>query len=64
MHFREWLLLEFPVTKFQRLGKWDANDPKYGYHQDDIGIVSSPKGEAKIIRKWSNSKENFELYFV
>lgn len=64
MDFKNWLLVEFPVTKFQKLGRWEPGAPKYGFHSDDIGIVNSPKGEAKIIRKWSNTKENFELYFV
>lgn len=64
MDFKNWLLVEFPVTKFQKLGRWQPNAPKYGFHADDIGIINSPKGEAKIIRKWSNTKENFELYFV
>lgn len=64
MNFKDWLLSEMPITNFNLVGKWAPEDRKYGYNKQDIGILTNPKAVEKIHRKWSNSKENFDLYFV
>ncbi len=64
INFKQWLLSEMPITNFNLVGKWGQNDKKYGYNAQDIGILTNPKAVDKIHRKWSNSRENFELYFL
>lgn len=63
MKFLEWLINEMPITSFQLKGNWE-NGKKYGYTDKDIGILTNPKGVAKIYKSWSNTKENFDLYFL
>jgi hypothetical protein len=65
MEFREFLLSEMPITGFQLKGQWgpDARR-KYKYSPQDIGILENPKAVEKIHRSWSNSKSDFELYFL
>jgi hypothetical protein len=57
-------LMEMPTTQFKLLGQWDPNSKKYGYSQKDIGILTSPKAINKIHKSWSNSKNDFEFYFL
>lgn len=51
-----------PMTNFQLLGKW--NKPGQGYTAQDVGILTNPAAVEKIHKKWSNTKENFDFYFV
>ncbi len=62
MDFKNWLLTEMPITKWELQGNWKR--PGYGYNRQDHGILTSPKAVAKIHKKWSNTKQNFEFYFV
>lgn len=56
---------EMPVTNFQLLGQWsDPKAKRYGYHRDDIGILTNPAGVEKIKRKWSKTEMPFDLYFL
>jgi hypothetical protein len=64
MNFKSWLLTEMPITKFQLAGDWSDNAPTRKFKRADIGILTSLKGVEKIHKKWSNTKDNFELYFV
>jgi hypothetical protein len=64
MDFKEWLMAEMPITKFDLQGNWKPKDRFYGYDRKSIGILTNPKAVEKIHKRWSNSKENFELYFV
>lgn len=65
MDFKQWLLSEMPITKFQLQGNWQPNNRSgNGFDKKSIGILTNPKAVEKIHRKWSNTKENFELYFV
>jgi hypothetical protein len=65
MEFREFLLSEMPITGFQLKGQWGRDAKRrYGYSQQDTGILENPKAVEKIHRSWSNSKNDFELYFV
>ena len=65
-NFKEWLnLKEMSVKKFDLVGQWGPEAKKaYGYNKQDVGILENPKGQQKIIKKWSNSKEDFNLIFV
>lgn len=64
MNFKEWLANESPISNFQLLGNWAPGDPLRGYKKKDVGILTNPKGVEKIHRKWSNTKENFDIYFL
>ena len=63
MNFKQFLL-EMPITKFQLMGNWDKNAPKRKWSDVDSDLLQSPKAVDRIHKKWSNTKENFELYFV
>lgn len=63
--------MEMPVAQFALQGGWgqDPNKPEkklpaYGYSKQDIGILQSPSGVEKIKKKWSNTKQNFNLIFL
>ena len=62
--FRQYLT-EMPIAQFQLKGKWgpDAKS-KYGYSPKDTGILENPKAVQKIHKSWSNSKNDFEFYFL
>jgi hypothetical protein len=65
MNFKKWLLSEMPITRFDLQGNWGPNNKSgNGFDKKSIGILTNPKAVEKIHRKWSNTKENFELYFV
>lgn len=65
MNFRKWLISEMPIKKFELLGDWGPEAKKlYGYNKKDISILTSEKGVSKIHRKWSNSKNDFDFYFL
>jgi hypothetical protein len=72
MKFGEWLKLnEMPITgmNFVPPQNWPElsggkKRPGYGYNKKDLGILTSEPGRAKIINKWSNTKQNFVFYFV
>lgn len=61
---KETALNEMPINKFELMGNWGPKDRKYGYNKQDIGILTSPKGVQKIHKKWSNSTNDFDLYFL
>ena len=64
MSFKQWLLNEVPLSDTQFIGKWGDKDPKYGYKKSDIGILTQPNIKEKLKKSWSNSKYDFDLYFV
>lgn len=65
MNFKNWLLTEMPITKFQLMGQWEPGAKRaYGYNKQDVGILTNPNAVEKIHKSWSNSKYDFELYFV
>jgi hypothetical protein len=66
MHgFKEWLLGEMPITNWQMQGDWGRQAKRqYGFNKVDAGILGNPKGVAKIQQKWSNTKQNYEFYFI
>ncbi len=62
--FRQYLI-EMPITQFQLKGGWETESKrKYGYSPQDIGILTNPKAVQKIHKSWSNSKNDFEFYFL
>ncbi len=63
-NFKNWLYTEMPITRFQLMGQWEPNSKKYGYDKKDIGILTSPRGVEKIHKLWSNTKFNFDFYFL
>jgi hypothetical protein len=65
MEFREFLLSEMPITGFQLKGQWGPDAKRrYGYSQQDTGILENPKAVEKIHRSWSNSRHDFDLWFL
>ena len=65
MKFKNWLLQEMPINKFQLMGQWEPEAKRaYGYSRQDIGILTNPSAVEKIHRHWSNSKNDFEFYFL
>ena len=64
MNFKKFLN-ESPVTSFQLMGQWGPTAKrKYGYSDKDTGILENPKAVQKIHKNWSNSKNDFEFYFL
>ena len=53
-----------PITNFGLVGKWDNNKGGSGWTKKDVGLLTNPGAVDKIYRKWSNTKENFDFYFV
>lgn len=64
MNFRNWLLAEMPMNRLDLKGKWEPNAPNYGYTKQDVGILTNPRGVEKIKQAWSNTKQNYEIYFL
>lgn len=63
LNFRQFM--EMPITQFQLKGQWGADAKrKYGYNYQDTGILENPKAVQKIHKSWSNSKNDFEFYFL
>jgi len=64
-NFKNFILSEMPISKFQLLGQWGPEAKrKYGYSTQDTGILENPKAVEKIHRHWSNVKHNFDFYFL
>lgn len=63
-NFKKYFLNEMPIDRFNLLGKWGKDDPKRGYNNQDIGILTNPKAVEKIKRKWSKTDFDFDMYFV
>lgn len=58
-------LAEMPITQFNLLGQWGPSAKrKYGYSKQDTGILENPKAVQKIHKSWSNSKNDFDFYFL
>lgn len=64
MNFKEWMMSEMPMTRLDLKGRWEPNAPGYGYNKQDVGILSNPRGVDKIKQAWSNTKQDYEVYFL
>jgi hypothetical protein len=65
MNFKNWLLNEMPISKFQLAGQWEPEAKRaYGYNKQDIGILTNPKAVEKIHKIWSNTEYDFDFYFL
>jgi len=65
MDFKNWLLSEMPISKFQLAGQWEPEAKRaYGYNKQDIGILTNPKAVEKIHKIWSNTEYDFDFYFL
>ena len=65
--FKEWItqLNEMPITNMTFQGSWGPKATSgYGYNWQDLGILQNPNATEKIMKKWSNTKEKFEVHFV
>lgn len=63
--FRQFVLSEMPIAGFNLIGQWGPEAKRgYGYSRQDTGILENPKAVEKIHKSWSNSKNEFDLYFV
>ena len=70
MEFKNWLSLnEMPIQRMELV----PNDPnvwkkgakrKYGWSDQDVGIVASEGGVKKFKRLWENTDHNYEFYLV
>jgi hypothetical protein len=64
-NFKNFILSEMPVSKFQLTGQWGPEAKRnYGYSRIDQEILQNTKAVEKIHKHWSNSKNNFDLYFL
>lgn len=65
-NFKHWLKInEMPITNMQFQGQWGPKAKRgYGYNWQDLGILENPNAVDKIIRKWDNSKHDFEVIFA
>ena len=65
LKFKEHILNEMPIKGFSLLGQWGPESKRmYGYNKQDTGILENPKAVAKIHRSWSNTKFDFDFYFL
>jgi hypothetical protein len=65
VHFKDWLFNEMPISKFELTGQWEPGAKRaYGYNRQDIGILTNKSAVDKIHRLWSNSKNEFDFYFM
>lgn len=65
MNFKNWLIAEMPISKFQLTGQWDPEAKRaYGWSKQDTGILTNPTAVEKIHKKWSNTSQNFDFYFL
>jgi hypothetical protein len=65
MNFKKFIQSEMAITNFTRIGDWSPEAKRqYGFDPRDAAILNSEKGVQKIHRSWSNSKNNFDLYFI
>lgn len=64
MNFKQFLN-EMPITHFDMRGDF-SHDAKrqYGFNWQDSGILNNPKAVEKIHKSFSNTKQNFDLYFL
>ena len=65
--FKDWItqLNEMPITNMTFQGSWGPKATSgYGYNWQDLGILQNPNATEKIMKKWSNTKEKFEVHFV
>jgi hypothetical protein len=52
-----------PITTWQMHGNWSPTAPrKYGFSNKDAAILT--QHAEKIHRKWSNTKNDFDFYFI
>ena len=64
-NFKNFILSEMPISKFQLTGQWGPEAKRnYGYNRVDQEILQNTKAVDKIHKHWSNSKYNFDLYFL
>jgi hypothetical protein len=64
MNFKAYLN-EMPIKGFNLIGQWGPEAKrKYGYNKQDTGILENPKAVEKIHKSWSNSKYDFDFYFL
>lgn len=62
---KNWQIDEMPISNFQLMGQWGPDAKRaYGYSKQDIGILQSQKAVDKIKRKWSNTYNEFDFYFL
>jgi hypothetical protein len=71
--FKKWLLTEMPAN-IRHLGDWERPPqpegryvpPKrrYGWHKDDFGILTNPRGVEKIKEKWAKVPQEIDMYLV
>lgn len=65
MNFKNWLITEMPISKFQLTGQWEPEAKRaYGWSKQDKGILTNPTAVEKIHKKWSNTSQNFDFYFL
>jgi hypothetical protein len=65
INFKNWLINEMPISRFELQGQWGPNAKRaYGFNKQDTGILENPRAVEKIHRAWSNSKNNFNFYFI
>jgi hypothetical protein len=73
MNFRQWIIREMPITAFNLHGNLAAlkdkpfdkiTDKIPGYEPSDVPFLTNQSRVKDLIKKWSNTKQNYELHFV
>lgn len=58
-------LAEMPISNLTMRGDWRPDARRqYGFNRQDAGILSNERGIEKIRRAFSNTKQEFDLYFI
>ena len=64
INFKNWLLSEMPIGKFEKIGQWGSNDKARGYDKKSLGILGSERGIEKIKKQWKKTSETIDMYFL
>lgn len=65
LNFKEHIFSEMPIKGFNLIGQWGPEAKRrYGYNNQDTGILENPKAVNKIHKHWSNTKYDFDFYFL
>lgn len=61
-NFRDFISFNEMPIQINKIGGWGDKSRPYGFKRDDIGIMNSDRGIAKIKQKWSKVPQNFNTY--
>jgi hypothetical protein len=58
------LLLEMPISTFEKKGDWSENAPLHMYDKSSTKMLNNPNYAEKVKTKWSKIDQDIDMYFV